>query len=56
MHYLVALGVAGLRNILVHRYLEVEVDMLQRILSENLPDFAEFAAHVEHYLERSPAD
>lgn len=42
--------VAGFRNVLVHGYLEVDMELVARILSEQLEDFAEFASHVERYL------
>lgn len=41
---------AGFRNILVHGYLEVDVEQLQRVLDLHLDDFVEFAGHVERYL------
>jgi uncharacterized protein YutE (UPF0331/DUF86 family) len=43
-------AVAGFRNVLVHGYLEVDLDLVQRFLTERLGDFEEFAAHVERYL------
>jgi uncharacterized protein YutE (UPF0331/DUF86 family) len=45
-------AIAGFRNVLVHGYLEVDLDLVQRILAEQLGDFAEFAAHVEAHLAR----
>ena len=42
-------GIAGFRNVLVHGYLEVDLDLLARILAENLDDFEEFARHVERW-------
>jgi uncharacterized protein YutE (UPF0331/DUF86 family) len=45
-------GIAGFRNVLVHGYLEVDLGLLQRILSERLRDFREFSDHVERYLEK----
>lgn len=42
--------IAGFRNVLVHGYLEVDLDLLARILTENLDDFEEFARHVERWL------
>ena len=43
-------GVAGFRNVLVHGYLEVDLDLLATILAEHLDDFEEFARHVERWL------
>lgn len=45
-------SVAGFRNVLVHGYLEVDPDLVHRILNERLVDFAAFARHVEQYLAR----
>lgn len=43
-------GVAGFRNVLVHGYLETDLDEVERLLGERLDDFAEFARRVEAYL------
>lgn len=45
-------GIAGFRNVLVHGYLEIDLDLLARMLSERLDDFEEFATHIEHWLAR----
>jgi uncharacterized protein YutE (UPF0331/DUF86 family) len=45
-------GVAGLRNVLVHGYVDLDVARLQAALAERLGDFAEFAVHVERFLEQ----
>ena len=45
-------NVAGFRDVLVHGYLEVDLGLLARVLSEQRKDFSEFARHVERYLER----
>jgi uncharacterized protein YutE (UPF0331/DUF86 family) len=45
-------GIAGFRNILVHAYLEVDIERLHRLLSERLDDLGEFARLVNEYLER----
>ena len=42
--------VAGLRNILVHRYADVDLDELYHHLQEDIEDFDEFARHVARYL------
>ena len=43
-------GVAGFRNVLVHGYLDVDLDLICRMLTESLDDFEEFARHVERWL------
>lgn len=43
-------GVAGLRNVLVHAYLDVDLARVHAILNEHLEDFTEFARHVERHL------
>lgn len=45
-------GVAGFRNVLVHGYLGTDVARIHELLNAGLDDFAEFARHVEAYLER----
>ena len=47
-------GVAGFRNVLVHGYLEVDLDLVQQALAGRLEEFERFAAFVEGYLERTP--
>ncbi len=42
---------AKFRNILVHMYAEVDVEMLCDILHQNLLDFDEFAQYIARYLE-----
>ena len=43
-------GIAGFRNVLVHGYLDIDLDLIVTILFERLDDFEEFAGHVEHWL------
>lgn len=43
---------AGLRNILVHMYEEVDVGKLHDYLQNNLEDIAEFAKFVARYLKK----
>ena len=45
-------AIAGFRNVLVHGYLEVDLDRLHTLLNEQLSDFVEFASHVQAYLGR----
>ena len=49
-------AVAGFRNVLVHGYLEVDLELVARFLAERLEDFEEFARHVERWLDESPGD
>ena len=44
-------GVAGFRNVLVHGYLDVDLDLIAQLLAESLDDFEEFAGHVERSLD-----
>jgi len=41
---------AGFRNVLVHGYLQVDLNVLERVLHERLQDLDEFALRVEAYL------
>lgn len=43
--------IAGFRNVLVHGYLQVDLDVLERVLRERPADLEEFARCVEEYLE-----
>ncbi len=43
-------GIAGFRNVLVHGYLDVDLDLVATLLCESLDDFEEFAGHVERWL------
>lgn len=44
---------AGFRNILVHEYLDVDVNEVHRALTDGLDDLIEFARWIELYLERT---
>ncbi len=44
---------AGFRNVLVHMYEEVNIDILHMFLTERLEDFDEFARYVAQYLNRN---
>ena len=48
--------VAKFRNILVHMYAEVDVEMVYEILQNNLGDFDEFAKHIARYLENKEGE
>lgn len=43
---------AGFRNILVHIYEEVDIDILRKLLAENLEDFGTFAFYAAEYAAR----
>ena len=47
--------IAGFRNVLVHGYLDVDLDLVVEILSGQLDDFEEFARHVERWFAESPS-
>jgi uncharacterized protein YutE (UPF0331/DUF86 family) len=42
--------IAGFRNVLVHGYLQVDLDVLERVLREKLQELDEFAVRIEAYL------
>ncbi len=44
-------NVAGFRNVLVHGYLDVDLNVLYTLLHDRLGDFESFAARIETYLE-----
>jgi uncharacterized protein YutE (UPF0331/DUF86 family) len=46
-------GIAGFRNVLVHGYLEVDLQRIHSLLNDRLDDFAEFASHVDAFLSLS---
>ncbi|WP_340819808.1 DUF86 domain-containing protein [Methanolobus sp. WCC4] len=41
---------AGFRNVLVHMYEEVDIDIMHMFLDERLEDFDEFGSYVARYL------
>ena len=43
-------AIAGFRNVLVHGYLEIDLDLLATMLSDRLDDFERFASHVERWM------
>ena len=43
-------GIAGFRDVPVHGCLEIDLDLLARMLSERLDDIEEFTSHIEHRL------
>ena len=44
-------AVAGFRNILVHGYLDVDLEIVADAVNRHLGDFEEFARHVERWIE-----
>ncbi len=48
-------ALAGFRNVLVHGYLDVDVAIVHRLLSDELDDFNEFATHVNRFISRHPS-
>ncbi len=42
----------GLRNLIIHEYLKIELERIYAILQDNLEDLVEFAQHVEIFLAR----
>lgn len=45
-------GMIGVRNVLVHGYLEVNLERVRDIIQHDLGDFDEFAKHIVEYLEK----
>ena len=45
--------IAGFRNVLVHDYIEIDLDVVSRVLGERLDEFEEFARLVERHLDDS---
>lgn len=49
-------GMAKFRNVLVHLYLEVDLQRVYRYLQENLDDFETFAHYVSEWLQTHAAE
>ena len=47
---------AGLRNILVHEYADVDLAQVHRHVREDLPDLERFMREIENYLRRTASD
>lgn len=43
----------GLRNLLIHEYLEIDLERLYRIIQEDLADLSEFAEHIKNFVEEN---
>ena len=46
-------GIADFRDVLVHGYLDVDLDLIAKLLRESLDDFEEFARYVKQSLAKS---
>jgi uncharacterized protein YutE (UPF0331/DUF86 family) len=44
-------NIAGFRNVVVHGYLDLDLELLRQLLHERLGDFETFAVHIETFLE-----
>lgn len=47
---------AGLRNILVHEYMTVDVEQLHSLIADRLKDFNEFSRYIQQHLEEQESD
>lgn len=45
-------GMAGFRNVLVHEYADVDVDVVTKVLNNSLDDFEQFAKYINDYLKK----
>lgn len=45
-------GMAGFRNILVHEYAEVDLDIILEVLNNNLDEFKKFATYIGNYINQ----
>lgn len=45
-------GMAGLRNVLIHEYLRVDVERVHDFMKNRLGDFTEFMSYVQRYLDK----
>lgn len=43
----------GLRNLIIHEYLRIDIGKLYQVLQHNLEDLAQFARHITDFLEQS---
>ena len=44
-------GMAGFRNILVHEYADVDLEIIVKTLNNSLDDFGKYASFIEEYLK-----
>lgn len=47
-------GLGGFRNVLVHEYVDVDLNRVHRFLQEGLEDFVDFADQIESFLDSKP--
>lgn len=45
-------AMAGFRNILVHQYLDVDMEIVKHILDDRLDDFEAFGQYIQRYLDQ----
>jgi len=45
-------GMAGLRNILIHDYIRVDLGKIHDVLKNRLGDFTEFMSYIQRYMEK----
>jgi len=43
-------GMAGFRNVLVHEYADIDLDIIVNVLNNSLDDFKEFAKYIKNYI------
>jgi len=43
--------ITGFRNILVHNYVKIDLELVYKFLKENLEDFNQFAKYISQYLK-----
>jgi uncharacterized protein YutE (UPF0331/DUF86 family) len=48
-------GMARFRNVLVHLYLEVDLNRVYQYIQDNLDDFEQFGKYIGAYLSQNPA-
>ncbi len=49
-------GMAGLRNLLVHEYTEIDLAKIAEVVNTSLSDFSQFAGYVLSYLEQEKSN
>lgn len=42
----------GLRNLIIHEYLKIELEKIYAVLQDHVQDLTEFAKRIEEFLER----
>ncbi|MFW5981357.1 MAG: type VII toxin-antitoxin system HepT family RNase toxin [bacterium] len=45
-------GMAGFRNVLVHEYADIDLDIIVNVLNNSLDDFKEFAKYVKNHINK----